>query len=82
MTDQSVTVLQVVDERGRAVFNETGNWRLFQIVQDGEHEGARGDVFTLHELTGKVLHWRYGLVVLVNTGEVVRREAAGKNGEL
>ncbi len=82
MTDQSVTVLQVVDERGRAVFNETGSWRQFQIVQDGEHEGARGDVFTLRALTGKALHWRYGLVVVAETGEVVKREAAGKNGEL
>ena len=82
MTGQSVTVLQVVDERGRAVLDGAGSWRQFQIVQDGEHEGARGDVFTLRALTGKALHWRYGLVVVAETGEVVKREAAGKNGEL
>ena len=76
MTGQSVTVLQVVDERGRAVLDGAGSWRQFQIVQDGEHEGARGDVFTLYRLTGKALHWRYGLVVVAGTGEMVRRDAS------
>jgi len=74
--DETVTILQVVDKRGRAVFDGAGNWRQFQIVQDGEHEEARGDVFTLYRLTGKALHWRYGLVVVAETGEVVRRDAS------
>jgi len=82
MTDLLVTILQVLDKRGRAVLGGPGNWRQFQIIQDGEHEGARGDVFTLHRLTGKPLHWRYGLVVVAETGEVVRREVAGNNGAL
>ena len=82
MSEDRVTILQVVDERGRAVFAEAGNWRQFQIIQDGEHEGARGDGFALHELTGKALHWIYGRVVVAGTGEVMRREAAGNNGEL
>ena len=72
--DDSVTILQVVDEQGRAVFDEAGNWRQFQIIEDGEHEGARGSVFDLHELTGRPLHWIYGRVAVAETGEVVRRD--------
>ena len=72
--DNSVTILQVVDRDGRAVFDQAGNWRLFQVVQDGVHEGARGNVFDLHKRTERPLHWRYGLVVMAETGEVVRRD--------
>ena len=74
MSEDRVTILQVVDERGRAVFDEVGNWRLFQIIEDGDHEGTRGSVFDLHALTGRPLHWIYGRVVVAETGEQIKRE--------
>lgn len=68
-----MTILQVVDAEGKRVLDENGR-QVFQVGEDGRHTGARGNVFDLRKLTGRALHWRYGLVAIVETGEVVRRD--------
>ena len=76
---ERVTVFQVVDAQGKDVMDATGNWRMFQIVEDGQHEGERGTVFTLHELTGRPLHWNWNRVILAEDGREVRRAEVSGN---
>lgn len=80
MTDiDRVAILEVVDASGRRVLDGTG-MQQFQVFEDGAFTGERGDVWALNELCGRPLHWRYGLVVEAETGEVMRREAVAGNG--
>lgn len=78
--EKAVSVIyQIVDSQGKRVFDEN-DWTMYQIVDDHEHIGLRGNTFDLYQIAGR-LHFDHNRVILNTTGDQVSRaalmEAAG-----